>query len=144
MPSISCGSMPASAQAFLIASIAMESGVRPLNFMCGVSPTPTMQYLSVRAPILHVLLNAGTCVGDTGARGARAGHLEIGGDNEGLAAGPSWIPEPFRACQIAPRASRATREPGSPPFTEPGEGANLRAQCARSPSWLPWLSSASP
>src|SRR6266542_10780 len=42
---------PASAIALLIASHAIDSVVRFEGRMWGVSPTPTMQYLSVRVPI---------------------------------------------------------------------------------------------
>src|SRR5271170_4413232 len=55
MPSMSHAFRPASAIALVMASHAIESVVRLLGRICGVSPTPTMQYLSVRAPI--VLLN---------------------------------------------------------------------------------------
>src|SRR5579862_207278 len=48
---MSADSRPASAIALLIASHAIESVVRLLGRICGVSPTPTMQYLSVSAPI---------------------------------------------------------------------------------------------
>src|SRR5580765_3352591 len=43
---------PASAIALRTASHAIESVVRFEGRMCGVSPTPTMQYLSVNAPIV--------------------------------------------------------------------------------------------
>ena len=48
--------------AFLAASHAMDKVVRFDGRICGVSPTPTMQYLSVSAPIvpslcLHLLPN---------------------------------------------------------------------------------------
>src|ERR1700730_9749401 len=52
---MSDASSPASRIALLTASHAIESVVRLLGRICGVSPTPTMQYLSVSAPI--VLLN---------------------------------------------------------------------------------------
>src|SRR5215469_1515935 len=51
MPSISDGLRPASAIALRTASQAIESVVRLEGRRCGVSPTPTMQYLSVNAPI---------------------------------------------------------------------------------------------
>ena len=41
--------------AFLTASQAMDSVVRFDGHMCGVSPTPTIQTLSVSAPIFFLL-----------------------------------------------------------------------------------------
>src|SRR6266849_1245612 len=52
MPSISRAPRPASAIAFRIASHAIESVVRFEGRICGVSPTPTIQYLSVSAPMI--------------------------------------------------------------------------------------------
>src|SRR5689334_7588622 len=51
MPSMSAGLRPASAIALLTDSHAIESVVRFDGRICGVSPVPTMQYLSVSAPI---------------------------------------------------------------------------------------------
>src|SRR5208337_1461300 len=51
MPSMSRGCKPASAIAFETASHAIDSVVRLEGRIWGVSPTPTMQYLSVSAPI---------------------------------------------------------------------------------------------
>src|SRR5215467_4431884 len=51
MPSMSDGLRPASTIALRTASQAIESVVRLEGRRCGVSPTPTMQYLSVSAPI---------------------------------------------------------------------------------------------
>src|SRR4030095_5915577 len=64
MPSMSRGSSPASAMAFFTASHAIDNVVRFDGRMWGVSPTPTMQYLSVKAPMcsplslyFHVMAN---------------------------------------------------------------------------------------
>src|SRR5271155_2022059 len=46
---------PASAIALVIASHAIDRVVRLLGRMCGVSPTPTMQYLSDNAPMVFLL-----------------------------------------------------------------------------------------
>src|SRR5437588_10459373 len=49
---MSAGFSPASASALLTDSHAIERVVRLEGRICGVSPTPTMQYLSVNAPIV--------------------------------------------------------------------------------------------
>src|SRR5215831_15738257 len=71
MPSISRGCRPASSIAFLIASQAIDSVVRFDGRMCGVSPTPTTQYLSINAPIVPPASARAGDVVDRAADGSR-------------------------------------------------------------------------
>src|SRR5262245_8487033 len=65
---------PASAIALRTASHAIESVVRFEGRMCGVSPTPTMQYLSVNAPIAPP---PSTPAGDVFDRAAADGSCDL-------------------------------------------------------------------
>jgi hypothetical protein len=98
MPSISHAPRPASAIAFRIASHAIDSVVRFDGRICGVSPTPTIQYLSVSAPIasrpfpmMFVTLRVRQALARFAQRGQGPG--EPGQFNE-----PTFLSLSFSAC----------------------------------------------
>src|SRR5260370_37086205 len=108
MPSISRAPRPASAIAFRIASHAIDSVVRFDGRICGASPTPTIQYLSVSAPIASrpfPMMPSLACVRQALARFAQRGQ----GPGE-----PGQINEPTNLLRLSFYACLA-ENPGSFP-----------------------------